>query len=188
MDDFSINTVEEAVKNTSGVHVIKGGTSDLYTSRGFYLQFKYDDMTNPSGLVGSHGLGFAGASPDSAFLDHMEIQQGAAGLLTGAGEPGGTINLVRKRPTETFQGQVEAGLGSWDKRRLVGDLSGPLVQSGAILGRIVLVSEDSDSYVDHGFSDKKGVYGVIEAKPAAGTTLGASLQYQKNRWNDVSLG
>jgi outer membrane receptor for ferric coprogen and ferric-rhodotorulic acid len=145
-------------------------------------------MANPSGLIGVHGLGMSGASPDSAFLDHMEIQQGAAGLLTGAGEPGGTINLVRKRPTETFQGQVEAGLGSWDKRRLVGDLSGPLVQSGVLLGRLVLVSEDSDSYIDHGFSDKKGVYGVIEAKPTAGTTIGASLQYQKNRWNDVSLG
>ena len=59
-----------------------------------------------------YSLGTVGVvNLDSAFLDHMEIQQGAAGLLTGAGEPGGTVNLVRKRPTETFQGQVEAGLG-----------------------------------------------------------------------------
>jgi outer membrane receptor for ferric coprogen and ferric-rhodotorulic acid len=187
MDDFGLNTVEEVVQATSGVNIIKGGTSNLYTSRGFYLQYKYDDMSNPQ-PNGEYAIGMGNSSPDSAFLDHVEIQQGAAGLLTGAGEPGGTINLIRKRPTETFQGQVEAGLGSWDKRRLVGDLSGPLVESGAILGRIVLVSEDSDSYIDHAFSDKKGVYGVIEAKPTAGTTIGASLQYQRNRWNDVSLG
>jgi outer membrane receptor for ferric coprogen and ferric-rhodotorulic acid len=182
MDDFGLNTVNEVLENTSGISITKTTTGNLNYSRGFYLQFKYDDMANPT-RVGSHGLGLSGASPDSAFFDHVEIQQGAAGLLTGAGEPGGTINLIRKRPTETFQGQVEAGLGSWDNRRLVGDLSGPLVQSGAIRGRIVLVSEDSNSYVDHGFSDKKGVYGVIEARPTASTKIGASLQYQKNRWN-----
>jgi outer membrane receptor for ferric coprogen and ferric-rhodotorulic acid len=63
---------------------------------------------------------------------------------TPAATPQATT-LVTKLPLslrETPQGQVEARLSSWDKRRLVGDLSGPLVESGAILGRIVLVSED----------------------------------------------
>jgi outer membrane receptor for ferric coprogen and ferric-rhodotorulic acid len=183
MDDFGLNTVTEVLQNTSTVNVIRAGTSNLYYSRGFAMQVGYDDMANPSVL----GLGLSGASPDSAFFDHVEIQQGAAGLLTGAGEPGGTINMIRKRPTETFQGQVEAELGSWDRRRLVGDLSGPLTQSGALRGRVVLVSEDSDSYVDYSFSDKKALYGVIEARPTASTKIGASLQYQKNRFNH-SLG
>jgi outer membrane receptor for ferric coprogen and ferric-rhodotorulic acid len=183
MDDFGLNTVSEVLENTSSVNFVKTGVVDIYLSRGFEMQVKYDGMANPY-FLGSNGLGFSGASPDSAFFDHVEIQQGAAGLLTGAGELGGTINLVRKRPTETFQGQVEVGLGSWDKRRLVGDFSGPLVKSGTILGRIVLVSEDSDSYVE----DKKAIYGVIEARPTASTTIGASLQYQKNRLNDITMG
>jgi outer membrane receptor for ferric coprogen and ferric-rhodotorulic acid len=183
MDDFGLNTVNEVLENMSGIGFVKTGVTDIYQSRGFDMQVKYDDMANPY-FLGSNGLGLSGTSPDGAFFDHVEIQQGAAGLLTGAGEPGGTINLVRKRPTETFQGQVEVGLGSWDKRRLVGDLSGPLVQSGALLGRIALVSEDSDSYVDHAFTDKKGIYGVIEARPTASTKIGASLQYQKTRLNN----
>jgi outer membrane receptor for ferric coprogen and ferric-rhodotorulic acid len=188
MDDFGLDNVDKVLENTSSVSVSKMHLGNSYISRGFELQIRYDGMTNPSG-VGISGLGaIATAAPDSAFLDHVEIQQGAAGLLSGAGEPGGTINLVRKRPTEIFQGQIEAGLGSWDKRRLVGDLSGPLVESGAILGRIVLVSDDSDSYVDHAFADKKALYGVIEARPAAGTTLGFSLQYQKDRVNENFFG
>ncbi|MDR1934700.1 MAG: hypothetical protein LBS49_03835, partial [Candidatus Accumulibacter sp.] len=109
-------------------------------------------------------------------------------MLTGAGEPGGTINLIRKRPTESFQGQIEAGLGSWDQRRLVADLSGPLALSGALRGRLVLVSEDSDSYVDYGFSDKKALYGVIEARPTTSTVIGLSLQYQKDRLNKNFAG
>jgi outer membrane receptor for ferric coprogen and ferric-rhodotorulic acid len=108
--------------------------------------------------------------------------------LSGAGEPGGTVNLVRKRPTETFQAQAEVGLGSWDKRRIVGDISGPFSPSGALHGRLVLVSDDSNSYVDHAFSDRKALYGVIEARPTAGTVIGLSLQYQKDRMNDIILG
>jgi outer membrane receptor for ferric coprogen and ferric-rhodotorulic acid len=118
----------------------------------------------------------------------VEIQQGAAGLLVGAGTPGGTLNMVRKLPTETFQAQAEVELGSWDKRRIVGDISGPLTQSGVLRGRVVLLSEDSDSYVDHGFTDKKGFYGVLEALPTEGTKIGLSLQYQKNRFNEIIMG
>jgi outer membrane receptor for ferric coprogen and ferric-rhodotorulic acid len=92
--------------------------------------------------------------------------------------------MVRKLPTETFQAQAEVELGSWDKRRIVGDISGPLTESGVLRGRVVLLSEDSDSYVDHGFTDKKGFYGVLEALPREGTKIGLSLQYQKNRFNE----
>ncbi|MDR2451456.1 MAG: hypothetical protein LBE85_06730, partial [Candidatus Accumulibacter sp.] len=72
--------------------------------------------------------------------------------------------------------------------RLVADVSGPLTQSGALLGRIVLVSDDADSYVDHAFSDRKALYGVVEARPATGTVIGLSLQYQKDRLNDNIQG
>jgi outer membrane receptor for ferric coprogen and ferric-rhodotorulic acid len=109
----------------------------------------------------------------------VEIQQGAAGLLTGAGEPGGAINLVRKRPTETFQAQAEVGLGSWDRRRLVGDITGPLTPSGALLGRIVLVSDDSDSCVNDGFADRKALYSVIEARPTAGPLMASPCNIRK---------
>ncbi|MFP3409158.1 hypothetical protein SB757_31565, partial [Pseudomonas sp. SIMBA_065] len=47
-----------------------------------------------------------------AIYDHVEVLRGATGLLTGAGDPSATINLVRKRPTAEFKGHVSAGLGS----------------------------------------------------------------------------
>jgi outer membrane receptor for ferric coprogen and ferric-rhodotorulic acid len=143
-------------------------------------------MLSPSTGLGIGWLGTS--SPDTAFIDHVEIQQGAAGLLVGAGTPGGTLNMVRKLPTETFQAQAEVELGSWDKRRIVGDISGPLTESGVLRGRVVLLSEDSNSYVDYAFADKKGFYGVIEALPTEGTKIGLSLQYQKNRFNENSNG
>jgi outer membrane receptor for ferric coprogen and ferric-rhodotorulic acid len=152
------------------------------------MQNQYDGMMSPSTSAVVGGSWIGSASPDTAFIDHVEIQQGAAGLLIGAGTPGGTLNMVRKLPTESFIAQAEVGLGSWDRRRLVGDVSGPLMQSGALRGRVVLLSDDSNSYVDYGFMDKKGFYGVIEALPTDKTKIGLSLQYQKSRFNENFAG
>lgn len=177
MDDFALTTVDKVLENTSGVYAWRAGNAGAtYYTRGFNLQMQYDGIANPAG-IGSSNMN---ASPDSAFLDHVEILQGASGLLSGAGEPGGTINLVRKRPTDSFQANVEAQLGSWGKRRFVGDISGSLVASGAIRGRIVAVSDNSDSFADYVYDDKIGVYGIIEADLTPTTTVGASIQYQKN--------
>jgi outer membrane receptor for ferric coprogen and ferric-rhodotorulic acid len=178
MDDFGLNTVNEVLENTSSVYVEKRGFSTVYQSRGFYLQNQYDGIANPT----EQGSDAISVSPDSAFLDHIEVQQGAAGLLTGAGEPGGTLNLVRKRPTETFQAQVEAEFGSWDKKRLVGDISGPLTQSGVLRGRLVVVSDESDSFVDYVFDNKKAFYGILELVPNTDTKIGLGLQYQKDKY------
>jgi outer membrane receptor for ferric coprogen and ferric-rhodotorulic acid len=178
MDDFGLNTVSEVLTNTSSVYVEKRGVTDAYQSRGFAMQRQYDGIANPAFASGPS------VSPDSAFLDHIEIQQGAAGLLPGAGDPGGTVNLVRKRPTETFQAQVEAELGSWDKKRLVGDISGPLTQSGVLRGRFVAVADDSDSYVDYIYDNKKAFYGVLELLPSADTKIGLGVQYQKDKYRE----
>jgi outer membrane receptor for ferric coprogen and ferric-rhodotorulic acid len=136
IDDFGLTDVDKVLESTSGVFVEKVGNNGAnHYSHGFQMQSQYDGQTNP---VGIGGFGVGNTPHDSAFLDHVEIQQGAAGLLSGAGEPGGTINLVRKRATYDFQAHVEAQAGSWDKKRLVGDISGPLVSSGRIRGRVVV--------------------------------------------------
>jgi outer membrane receptor for ferric coprogen and ferric-rhodotorulic acid len=179
MDDFGLNTVDEILRNTSGVYAQRLLLGSGYSSRGFGLSTQYDGMASTTGLGVTDF-----AAPDSTFLDHMEIQQGAAGLLTGAGQPGGTLNMVRKRPTETFQANAEAAYGSWDRKRLVGDISGPLTQSGALRGRFVAVSDTGDSFVDYVHSDKQAFYGALEMDLGRSTTLSFNVQYQKNDYNE----
>lgn len=181
MDDFALTDVNDVLQSTSSVVVSSQGADGTnFYSRGFALQMQYDGMMNPIG-IGENNISPA---PDSAFLDRVEVLQGAAGLLAGAGEPGGTINLVRKRPTEKFQAQFEAQVGSWDKRRLVGDVSGPLIESGKIRGRAVVLWDDSNSFIDHVYDDKKGFYGVIDTDITPSTTIGASFQWQRNKGNN----
>ena len=176
MEDFAMTTVDQALHTTSGVIVNDQASSQYFYSRGFEMQLQYDGVANPSGISNDYS-----PSIDSAFIDRVEVLQGAAGLLTGAGRPGGTINLIRKRPTEAFQAQAEVQLGAWNQKRIVGDVAGPLVASGRIRGRLVAVIEDKDSFIDYTYLKRQGVYGAIDADVSPTTKLSASFQYQHDK-------
>lgn len=181
MDDFGLTNIDAVIENGSTIiSEHSGHNGNIYYSRGFMLQNQYDGMPNPIG-IGENNLG---PKVDTAFLDKVEILQGASGLMAGAGQPGGTINLVRKRPTEDFQANVETQLGSWNKKRLVGDISGSLTESRKVRGRAVALVDHSDSFTDYVFYKNKGFYGIVEADITSTTTLGASVMYQKTDFND----
>lgn len=181
MDDFAMTSVDDALRATSGVYIHdRGGVGSTYFSRGFELQNQYDGIPNPVGISAYN----RNPQIDNAFLDRVEVLQGPSGLLSGAGDPGGTINLVRKRPTEEFQAHVEAQGGSWNQRRLVGDISGSLMKSGRVRGRLVMLMDERDSFVDHAFRDRQAVYGVIEGDITPSTRVYASLQYQEDKNNN----
>jgi len=177
MRDFGMTSVDDALKAVSGAFVAeRGNNGAFYYSRGFEMQSQYDGVPNPIGISNSN----TNPQIDNAFLDRVEVLQGAAGLLTGAGQPGGNINLVRKRPTEFFQASAEVRVASWDGRRVVGDISGPVLESGRIRGRLVAVADNSKSFVDYAYRNRRAVYGVVEADLTPTTTIEASVQYQQD--------
>lgn len=61
---------------------------------------------------------------DTAIYDRVEVIRGATGLMTGAGNPSATVNMVRKRPTREFQASVKGSAGSWENGRGEMDVSG----------------------------------------------------------------
>lgn len=181
MDDAGMTSVDDALEAVSGVFVLDhGANGGVYYSRGFALQAQFDGMAAPGGISD----GNRAPRVDSAFFDRVEVLQGAAGLLTGAGEPGGTINLVRKRPTDSFQAQAEVQLSSWNARRLVGDVGGPLTDSGHIRGRVVAVVDNAKSFTDYAYRNRRGAYGIVEADLTPGTQVSASIQYQQDMGRD----
>ncbi|NYT69358.1 TonB-dependent siderophore receptor [Pusillimonas noertemannii] len=177
MQDFGMTSVDDALRSVSGAVVSdRGNNGSFYYSRGFEMQSQYDGVPNPIGISNNN----QNPQIENAFLDRVEVLQGAAGLLTGAGQPGGTINLVRKRPTDFFLASAEVLVASWDGRRVVGDISGPLLESGRIRGRLVAVADNTDSSVDYAYRHRRAAYGVVEADLTDTTTLEASVQYQKD--------
>lgn len=179
MDDQQMNSVTEVLENTTGVSSYaqdgQGGRVTFY-SRGFEItNFEYDGIptTNlPNTFVPGEGV------QDGAFYDRVEVVRGAAGLLSGTGNPSATVNLVRKRPGKAFSVSGSVGGGSWDAYRAVLDVSTPLSKDGRIRARVVGAYEDSHSFLDHATFKRKSFYGVIDADLTSHTTLSLGYEFQ----------
>ena len=176
MDDFGLNAIDDVMRHTPGITVSTYDTERTnYYSRGFSIvNFQYDGIPTLRDAQYSAGQTLT----DMAIYDRVEILKGATGLLTGAGGPGGTINLIRKKPTSEFKSSIELGAGSWDNYRTQVDVSGPLTETGNVRGRAVAAYQDKHSFLDH-YSRKTGVlYGILEFDLDEDTLLTVGADYQ----------
>lgn len=176
IDDQNLSSIGSVLEQTPGINVQSPGSDRLYVfSRGLAIDnYQYDGMPTTS-------FAFSQALPqalsDMAIYDHIEVLRGASGLLSGTGDPSGTVNLVRKKPTSTFQGYISAGLGSWDLYRTEVDVSGPLTPTGNLRGRAVAAYQQGNSFTDHLQQEKTILYSVLEADLSDSTLLTVGAEY-----------
>ena len=178
MDDFGLNSIDDVMRHTPGITVATYDSDRTsYYSRGFAIKnFQYDGIPILQDAQYSAGHTLT----DTAIYDRVEVLKGATGLLTGAGGPGGTINMVRKKPTREFKAHVDLGAGSWDNYRSEIDVSGPLTESGNVRGRAVAAYQDKHSFMDHYSRDSEVYYGILEVDLTPDTLLTLGADYQDN--------
>ena len=82
-------------------------------------------------------------------LERVEVVRGPQGTLYGRNATGGSLNLIPKRPTDKFEGDVSAIYGNYNRVRLTTTLSGPLADDGSIRGRVSLVGDQHDGYLEN---------------------------------------
>jgi outer membrane receptor for ferric coprogen and ferric-rhodotorulic acid len=187
MTDHNLASLDDVIKFTPGLSS-NHRDSDRYTfySRGFQIQnFQYDGIP---AQIANESQQFTSTLLDMAIYDRVEIVRGATGLLSGAGTPSATLNLVRKRPTREFQGYVSGEAGAWDKYRTEADVSGPLTETGNVRGRLVAAYEKANSFVDWYKTNKRVMYGALDVDLSEDTLLRLSLDYQNNNSDGVSFG
>jgi len=172
LQDFKLQNLNDALVTVPGVQVEAVETDrTYYTSRGFDItNFQIDGI----GMVSAYGN--QNGETDTALYERIEVVRGANGLMAGAGNPSATVNLVRKRPTEDLQLSFSSTAGSWDKLRIESDVSGTLTDG--LRGRMVLVKEDRESWLNFYAMDKTVAYGAVEKDLGESTlfTLGGSYQ------------
>jgi outer membrane receptor for ferric coprogen and ferric-rhodotorulic acid len=186
LDDQNLTSLAKVLEQTPGISLqpLDSERVNIY-SRGYGIDsYQYDGV--PTTLVVSTSATPQSLS-DMAIYDRIEVLRGASGLLTGAGDPSGTINLVRKRPTGQFQGYVSGGLGSWDQYRTEMDVSGPLTPTGNVRGRMANAYQQGNSFIDHYQTEKQIYYGIIEANITDSLLLTAGYDYQKQDPRGVSF-
>ena len=177
IEDQGITNMEQALDKLTGVTVIGGnGVDTKFYARGFEVTSVQTDGGAPAIRQQNYQ-----ALPDMAMYDHIEILRGSDGLFSGTGEPGGTLNLVRKKPLPFNQLKTTTSAGSWDNYRQEVDVTGPLAFEGRLRGRGVFAVEDRNYFYDTTSSKKEIYYGILEADLTADTllTFGGSHQWRK---------
>jgi len=177
IEDFNLITISEVLQQTPGVTIQSYDSNrTLFNARGFAINnFMFD------GIPTNYTTGAGGNSilSDTSIYERIEVVRGASGLVTGSGNPSATVNMVRKRPTETFQASTSLSAGSWDYKRAEVDVSGPLSKGGRVRGRFVGAYTDRESWVRFQHDKSPSLYGVIEADLTDSTRLRAGIDYLK---------
>ena len=169
MDDFSLDDINAVLESTPGVTVEQIETDRTYfKARGFEItNFLIDGLGTPQSSGSIQG------TLDTAIYDRVEIVRGANGMMTGAGNPSATVNMVLKKPTYTTQAHASASYGSWNNKRVDIDVSTPINDEHAV--RAVFTKQDKESYLDRYETDKTVAYLAYEGKLTDDTLL--SINY-----------
>ncbi|MDG9929101.1 MULTISPECIES: TonB-dependent siderophore receptor [unclassified Pseudomonas] len=185
MDDQNLQKLEDIATYTPGLTLRKtGGERPEFYSRGAAM-----DNIMIDGLPVAYDSDTLGTS-SLPMYDHVEVVRGASGLMVGAGNPSGTLNLVRKRPTDTPRLSISASVGRWDDYRTELDVSNRLDSAGDLRGRFVAAYQDRNSFVDAYGNKRQLFYGIGEYDlgPATTLTLGAYYNREDNPgadWNGL---
>lgn len=179
MDDQGLSTITEVLEQTPGISVQSMGSErfNVY-SRGYPISNYQIDGIKSTVEIQTQDVSQSLA--DMAIYDRVEVLRGASGLMNGAGDPSGTLNMVRKRPTAEFQGHISGSAGSWDKYRGEVDVSGPLNDARTLRGRFVASYQEGKSFIDAYQQEKQVLYGVLEGDLSDTSTLTAGISYQKD--------
>jgi iron complex outermembrane receptor protein len=128
---------QDIIKNMSGVNMFSGYESD-FSIRGF----------RSFGLQ-LNGLKFNGNGWNQAAqwnLERYEVIKGPASALSGNANPGGTVNLVTKKPLSTPRQSLSFTTGSFDTYRTSLDFTGPLNDQKSLLYRLNIGYENAGSF------------------------------------------
>ncbi|HEY0685087.1 MAG TPA: TonB-dependent siderophore receptor [Steroidobacter sp.] len=177
--DQNLRSLSDVVNSAPGVSgKLRDSSRHAFSARGFDIDnYQIDGVPMEWTSGGDAGE----TESDTALYERIEIVRGATGLLTGAGDPSASINLVRKHAdSREFEGFTTLGFGRWSQRHAMLDIGSPLALDGRVLGRAVLNYEEGDSFVRL-LGNKKSVgYAVVDADITDRTLIRAGFSYQDN--------
>jgi len=186
IQDKALVDMASVLKHTPGVAMVGDASEDhLIYVRGFVLDasVQVDGMittTANSAYSGSLSQGI-----DPVIAQRVEVLKGAAGILSGLGEPSATVNMVRKRPTEKFNLSMLTSVGSWDNYRGELDVSGSISDSGDTRGRFVTAFQQNDYFLDRYNKEKSVLYGVIESDISGSTKVSLAIDHINSKSRGV---
>ena len=150
LDDLRSPRIEKALDYAGGVarqNDFGGLTMYEYSIRGLTTsEFYKDGFSVNRGYMNPQ---------DPSNVERIDVLKGPASSLYGRGDPGGTINIVSKRPQNDRFARLDLSAGRWDRYRSSLDVNTPLDDEGTMLYRMNLAVEDNKSFRDYRSSERQ---------------------------------
>ncbi len=168
LDDLGATRLDDVLDYVGGVSRQNnfGGLWDNIAIRGLPGNENTGMATLFNGFSSNRGFN---APRDLAGVERIEFLKGPAGALYGSSEPGGTLNVVSKKPLWKSAHSVEAYAGSYGLGRLALDTTGPLGENLAY--RLNVAVEDKGSFRDHVSAQRQVVAPAFTWKLGQDTVL-----------------
>ncbi|GJD49597.1 Ferrichrome outer membrane transporter/phage receptor [Methylobacterium crusticola] len=180
IDAQKAQTLTQATQYVPGLYSGTFGADsriDYFTLRGFVAS-DYGIYRDGLQLL---NYGFAYFRVDTFGLERIEVLRGPAAVLFGAGNPGGLINQVTKRPTLDPLRYVEVGGGAFGQGGFgyaAFDLGGPADADGHWFYRLTGIGRTGGTQVEGAPEDRVYIAPAFTYKPDGATKLTVLSSYQ----------
>jgi iron complex outermembrane receptor protein len=174
--DRGAQTLQDALRYSAGVMPDAYGLDnrgDWAVIRGAEFQPLVDGMREEFTY-------YSVARPDPYTLESVEILRGPASVLYGQGPVAGVVNVVSKRPQPVAAHEIVTDYGSFNRREVAGDFTGPLTSDGSLLYRVVGMHRESDSQVDFAYFDRQLLMPSLTWRPSGSLSWTMLAHYQSD--------
>src|SRR5688572_793043 len=174
--DFGFTNAQDLAKQTPALSFNLNANDDVsmtFSLRGVGLDdfSAFNEAPVAIYFDGVYQATLAGNNSQLFDLERVEILKGPQGTLYGRNTTGGIVHFISRKPTNEFEGYVDASLGEYSLRRVEAAVSGPLTES--LQGRLSGVYIESDGYSearfpgveDGGTADEYAVRGQLRVEP-----------------------
>lgn len=172
-----IQDIGDAIRRLPGVAIIEQPSADMRSgarvvSRGFDIQRVQIDggASRPLNILGNGML-------DLAQYERVELVRGPNGVFSGASSPGGSLNLVRKRPGAIEHSEIAGIIGSFARRSVQVDYSTPSLGGSPFAFRGVASIGEQEFFYNDGVKTNALLYGILDAPLGEKARLELGAQY-----------
>ena len=167
--DYSFSASKVAIKNRELPQAVAAVTKELIADRqafqlgeavkavsnvsltGLYNHYNIRGITQADDgqmLNGMRTRQYYFLQPITSHLERVEVIKGPSSVTFSSADPGGTVNMVTKKPLTEKQSEIAIATGSFGTLRTTADFTGPLNESKTLLYRFNAAYQEADSFRD----------------------------------------
>jgi len=121
--------------------------------------------------------------PITSHLERVEVIKGPSSVTFSSADPGGTVNMITKKPLKEKRGEVSLSAGSFSTLRAAIDFTGPLNQEKTLLYRFNAAFQEAKSFRDLVNNNAFLITPSLSYIPNESTALNVEMIYSNNVGN-----